>query len=90
MKLKTLLITLFLAVLIANASAVNDTIILKSEIYSEKISADLDSLVNSWYVRMAMKEYPEDFKNDSVGVEFSDSVYIERISKINSLIKLPL
>jgi membrane-bound lytic murein transglycosylase D len=88
MKLKTLLITLFLAVLIANASAVNDTIILNSEIYAEKISADLDSLVNSWYVRMAMKNYPEDFNNDSVGVAFSDSVYVERINKINSLVKL--
>jgi membrane-bound lytic murein transglycosylase D len=89
MKLKTLLTALFLAVLIAKASAVNDTIILNSEIYTEKISADLDSLVNSWYVRIAMKDYPEDFKNDSIGVEFSDSVYKERISKINSLIKLP-
>jgi membrane-bound lytic murein transglycosylase D len=89
MKLKTLLTALFLAVLIANASAVNDTIILNSEIYAEKISADLDSLVNSWYVRMAIKDNPEDFVNDSTGKEFSDSVYIERISKINSLIKLP-
>jgi len=89
MKLKTFLITLFLSVLVANASAVNDTIILNSEIYTEKISADLDSLVNSWYVKMAMKEYPEDFRNDSVGVEFSDSLYKQRIRKINSLIKLP-
>ena len=89
MRLKRFLITLFLAVLITDASAVNDTIILNSEIYSEKISADLDSLVNSWYVRMAMKENPEDFNYDSVGVEFSDSVYKARISKINSLIKLP-
>ena len=88
MKLKTLLITLFLAVLVTNASAVNDTIILNSEIYSEKISEDLDSLVNSWYVRMAMKDYPEDINNDSIGVEFSDSVYVERINKINSLVKL--
>jgi membrane-bound lytic murein transglycosylase D len=88
MKLKTILITLFFTVLIANASAVNDTIILNSEIYSEKISADLDSLVNTWYVRMALKDHPEDFTNDSVGREFSDSVYIERISKINLLMKL--
>lgn len=89
MKLKRFLITLVLTVLIADAYAVNDTIILNSEIYSEKISADLDSLVNSWYVRMAMREKPEDFNYDSVGVEFSDSVYKARISKINSLIKLP-
>ena len=89
MKLKRFLITLILTVLIADAYAVNDTIILKSEIYSEKISADLDSLVNSWYVRMAMKENPDDFNYDSLGVEFSDSVYKARISQINSLIKLP-
>jgi membrane-bound lytic murein transglycosylase D len=89
MKLKRFLITLILTVLIADAYAVNDTIILNSEIYSEKISADLDSLVNSWYVRMAMKENPEDFNNDSVGVEFSDSVYKARIINTNSLIKLP-
>jgi membrane-bound lytic murein transglycosylase D len=89
MKLKTLLTALFLAVLITKASAVNDTIILNSEIYTEKISADLDSLVNSWFVRMAIKDNQEDFVNDSIGKEFSDSVYKERISKINSLIKLP-
>jgi len=89
MKLKTFLIALFLVVLIGNASAVNDTIILNSEIYTEKISADLDSLVNSWYVRMAIKDNPENFVNDSIGKEFSDPVYKERISKINSLIKLP-
>ena len=89
MRLKAFLISLVLTVIVFKVSAVNDTIILKSEIYSEKISADLDSLVNSWYVKMALKEYPEDFKNDSVGVEFPDTVYKQRLSKINSLIKLP-
>jgi membrane-bound lytic murein transglycosylase D len=88
MKLKTFLIPIFLTVLVFKVSAVNDTIILKSEIYSEKISADLDSLVNSWYVKMAMKDFPEDFRNDSIGVEFPDSVYVDRINKINSIIKL--
>ncbi|MDP4224038.1 MAG: transglycosylase SLT domain-containing protein [Bacteroidota bacterium] len=88
MKFKTLLVLLFLAGLTAKASPINDTIILKSEIYTEKITQDLDSLVNSWYVKMAMKDFPEDFKADSVGVEFSDSVYKERIIKINSIIKL--
>jgi membrane-bound lytic murein transglycosylase D len=89
MKLKTLLIALFLAVQVTNASAINDTIILKSEIYNEQISADLDSLVNSWYVKMALEHLPEDFTSDSTGIEFPDSVYKQRISKINSLIKLP-
>ena len=89
MKFKLVLGIFFLAGIIVNASVINDTIILKSEIYAEKITQDLDSLVNSWYVRMAMKDFPEEFRNDSTGREFSDSVYKERISKINSIIKLP-
>jgi len=89
MRLKAFLISLVLTVLVFKVSAVNDTIILKSEIYSEKISADLDSLVNSWYVKTALKEFPEDFKYDSIGVEFPDSVYKRRLSQINSIIKLP-
>ena len=89
MKFKILLGIFFLAGITARATAINDTIILKSEIYAEKITEDLDSLVNSWYVRMAMKDFPEDFKNDSIGIEYSDSVYKQRISKINSIIKLP-
>lgn len=89
MKLKIIIGIIVLAGLSARASTINDTIILKSEIYAEKITEDLDSLVNSWYVRMAMKNFPENFKNDSIGIEFSDSVYSQRISKIYSLIKLP-
>ena len=54
MKLKIILTITFLTILAGNVSAVNDTIILKTEIYAEKISDDLDSLVNSWYVKMAM------------------------------------
>ncbi|MBS1231513.1 MAG: LysM peptidoglycan-binding protein [Bacteroidetes bacterium] len=89
MKLKSFLILLFLSVLFADVSAVNDTIILNSEIYTEKISADLDSLVSSWYVRMAIKDHPEDFMNDSTGTEFPDTIYKQRLIKINSIIKLP-
>ena len=89
MRFKAFLLPIFLAVSVFRISAVNDTIILKSEIYSEKITADLDSLVASWYVKTAMKEFPEDFKNDSLGVEFPDTVYKQRLSQINSIIKLP-
>ena len=88
-KLKLILVASILVFSVAEVTAVNDTIILNSEIYSEKISADLDSLVSSWYVKMAMKEFPADFINDSSGTEFSDSVYIQRISRINSIIRLP-
>jgi membrane-bound lytic murein transglycosylase D len=38
---------------------------------------------------MAIKDHPENFLSDSTGIEFSDSVYKQRISKINSIIKLP-
>ena len=89
MKLKTILTIAFLNILALNVSAVNDTIILKSEIYAEKISDDLDSLVNSWYVRLAMQENPDDFVSDSLGTEYSDSLYKYRLSRINSLIRLP-
>jgi len=89
MKLKNFLITVVFAVMAPAIFAVNDTIILKSEMYSEKITRDLDSLVNSWYVKMALKEFPEDFVNDSIGKEYPDSLYIERLKKVNSVIKLP-
>lgn len=55
MKIKKSVVGFLLALLFTNSYAINDTIILNSEIYSEKISADLDSLVNSWYVRLAMQ-----------------------------------
>jgi membrane-bound lytic murein transglycosylase D len=87
--IKKSLIGLLLALLFTNAWSVNDTIILNSEIYAEKISADLDSLVNSWYVRMAMEGHPDDFMGDSAGIEYPDTIYTGRISKIFSLIKLP-
>ncbi len=74
MKLKRFLIIIFFAIISSAAFAINDTIILKSEIYSEKITRDLDSLVNSWYVKMAMKEFSVEFDNDSSGIEYPDSV----------------
>jgi membrane-bound lytic murein transglycosylase D len=89
MKFKTILVTLFLTLLIANAYCVNDTIILKSEIYTEKITEDLDSLVNSWYVKIAMQNRNTDYDYDSTGIEYSDSVYKGRLSRINSIMKLP-
>lgn len=69
--------------------AANDTIILKSEIYTEKITRDLDSLVNSWYVKLALKDQDLNELADSGIVEFSDSVYLERLNKLQSVIKLP-
>ena len=56
MRFTALLITFFFAVLNANAASVCDTIIIKSDNSSERIASDLDSLVNTWYVKMAIKE----------------------------------
>lgn len=87
--LKTLFLSLAISTYAFNAYSVNDTIILKSEIYAEKIATDLDSLVNSWYVKMALRELEPDFQADSLGQEFPDSVYIERLNRINSVIRIP-
>jgi len=71
------------------ASAVNDTIIIRSDSTTEKITADLDSLVNSWYVKLALTNNPGLISDDTTGVMFSDSIYKERLGRINTIIKLP-
>jgi len=54
-----------------------------------RITRDLDSLVNSWYIKMLLES--TDYKTESLVVipEFSDSVYIDRLGRINSIITLP-
>jgi membrane-bound lytic murein transglycosylase D len=89
MKFKRTVLLFLILNFYLSAYAINDTIILKSEIYSEKINEDLDSLVNSWYVKLAMKTYSVQLENDSVGIEYPDSVYIQRLNKVNSIFKLP-
>jgi membrane-bound lytic murein transglycosylase D len=89
MKIKPLLLIFLLVTLSVRLFGENDTIILRSEIYTEKITRDLDSLVNSWYVRMAFENNPNMFTGDSVGTEFPDSVYKGRLAKVYSIIKLP-
>ncbi len=61
--------------------AANDTIILKSEIYTEKITRDLDSLVNSWYVKLALKDQGMNESTDTSIIQFSDSVYLDSLNK---------
>jgi membrane-bound lytic murein transglycosylase D len=87
-KISISLIILFLIILNARASSVNDTIIIRSNPETEQITADLDSLVNSWYVKMAIQNNPGIFSNDTVGIQYPDTVYRDRLSKINSIIKL--
>ena len=48
----------FATILYLSAISVNDTIIIKSDDNLDRINRDLDSLVNSWYVRLALKNIP--------------------------------
>lgn len=89
MRIATLLITILLSGLNINASVLSDTIIIKSDNSTERISRDLDSLVSTWYVRMNKSTYPVEYKGDTTILQFADSVYIDRLSKINSIISLP-
>jgi len=89
MRYTAILLTFFLSILSAKAAPETDTIIIKDDPSSERIARDLDSLVNTWYVKLAMKNNPSGYQVDSVGVQCPDSVYESRLSKINSVISLP-
>ena len=71
--------------------AENDTIILMADNSSEKISSDLDSLLNTWYISLALRNIHVENLNDTLIIieECPDSVYIDRLSKINYFIELP-
>jgi membrane-bound lytic murein transglycosylase D len=88
MRFTIVLLAFFSAVLNSIASSVPDTIIIRSDTISEKMSSDLDSLVNTWYVKLAVKNNPDIFSNDSTGIQCDDSVYYNRIAKINSIVQL--
>jgi len=89
MRFTAIVITLFFAVLTANAASDVDTIIIKSDNSSERIARDLDSLVNTWYVKIAIKDNLGENENDTVGLQIPDSLYESRLNKINSIISLP-
>jgi len=88
MRYSILLFTLFIAINV-NASFVVDTIIIKSDDSTDRITRDLDSLVSTWYVKMAVNNSPLEYTGDTVALQFPDSVYSDRLFKINSIIKLP-
>lgn len=88
MRLTAAIITFFIAIINLSGSPNNDTIIIKTDNSTERISSDLDSLINTWYVKMAIRNMPQDFQGDTVGYRISDSLYINRISKINSIVSL--
>ena len=72
----------------AALSAVNDTIIIRNDDSTERIERDLDSLLSNWFIRMSVLEGGIT-PTDPVIAEFSDFVYIDRLGRINSLIRLP-
>jgi membrane-bound lytic murein transglycosylase D len=88
MRIKTILFLLFITVLNINASFQQDTTILKYDESLDRVTRDLDSLVNSWYVRLALKDNPVSKPGDSIIIDLPDSVYKERLSKIPSVINL--
>lgn len=89
MRYKLLVLSLFLAFLNLNAFSTADTIIINNDNSGEKISRDLDSLVSTWYVELAMKKNPEIMRDDTITTQYPDSVYVNRLRRINSIIKLP-
>jgi membrane-bound lytic murein transglycosylase D len=88
MNLKTIILPLFITLLPLSASAVNDTIIIKNDDSTERIERDLDSLLNNWFIQMSVAR-ADTSPADSIITEFSDSVYKDRIGRINSVILLP-
>jgi len=89
MRFKILLVPVFLLILNAVAAQQNDTIIIQSDDSVERITRDLDSLVSNWYVKMAYSNMAGKTDKDTLTVPVSDSVYIDRLSRINSVIRLP-
>jgi membrane-bound lytic murein transglycosylase D len=88
MRFKAILVVFLLAIFKANAAPDTDTIIIKSDNSTDRIARDLDSLVNTWYVKIAIKNNLI-YQGDTIVPEFADSVYENRLSKINSIVSLP-
>lgn len=88
MNFKKIIIPLLLAFLPILASAENDTIIIRDDDSTERIENDLDSLLNNWFIQMSV-DRAEMAATDSTIGEFPDSVYKDRIARINSMITLP-
>lgn len=89
--MKKKIISLFSALLMTialNAVELSDTIIIRSDDGVEIVNRNLDSLINSWYVKLALKNLPDE-NPDSVIAEFPDSVYQARLNTISSFINLP-
>ncbi len=87
-KLNNLILAFLLILLPASLYAENDTIIIRNDDSLERIERDLDSLLNNWFIRMSLED--ADFNvTDTVYSNLPDSVYKDRIGRINSVIVLP-
>jgi membrane-bound lytic murein transglycosylase D len=89
MRFKLLLIPVFMCMLNSVAAQQKDTIIIQADDSVERITGDLDSLVSNWYVKMAYNNLAEGYFDDTTNLQLTDTVYIDRLSKINSVIRLP-
>lgn len=89
MNIRSLIIIVFFTLISAGAYPSADTIIIRSDPDAEKIAADLDSLISSWYVKMALLNNPSQFSDDTAGVQYPDSVYTGRLDRLKSIIRLP-
>jgi membrane-bound lytic murein transglycosylase D len=87
-KTKTLFLTLMIVSFFGTVFAENDTIIINSDETIALVSVDLDSLTNDWYVNLTLNGNSGTEVDDSVIVEFPDSIYWARISRINSVVSL--
>ncbi len=88
MRLLVFILTVSCLSLTVNALPLADTLIINSDNSTERITRDLDSLINSWYVKMAVSNRP-DFHGDTTAPVFSDTIYSERLRRINSIVSLP-
>jgi membrane-bound lytic murein transglycosylase D len=86
MKFRAIILIIIFFSIKASAKELPDTIIIRQDNSIERIGRDLDSLTNSWYAKIALKKTP--IQGDSLGRDYPDSVYENRISKINSIVKL--
>src|SRR5665648_292651 len=88
MTLKTIIFALAITLLPVALHATNDTIIIRNDDSTERIERDLDSLLNNLFIRRSVDEADLSPEGESIP-EFSDSVYVDRLGRINSIIKLP-
>lgn len=89
MRLRILFIPVFICILNTITAQEIDTTLVRQDEGTERIAGDLDSLVNNWYVRMAFDNMRKGLSGDTTIVEIADTVYRDRLSKINSVIRLP-